>query len=62
MTSVSKAIAGALASILIALLAKWHVVLTPEVSDAVSTILQAVMAAIVGFVVVWHAPSNRPKA
>lgn len=53
--SISKACAGALATGLVALLAKHGVVLNSDVSSAVSVLI----AAAVGFVVVYVSPKNK---
>lgn len=59
LSKVSKAVAGALAGLLIAALAKYNVVLDLETSAAVATLLNAAVAAVLGFVTVYFAPKNK---
>lgn len=56
---VSKAIAGAIVTALVALLAKYSIVLDPEVSSAVGVIVYAVVAAVIGYIGVYFAPKNK---
>lgn len=56
-SSVSKALAGALVSALVAYLGKHGVVLNDEVTGAVSVLV----AALLGFVVVYLSPKNKSK-
>lgn len=53
--AVNKAIAGAVGAALVAFLAKKGIVLGPEVNDAVNVLI----AAVVGFVVVYVSPKNK---
>lgn len=59
LSKVSKAIAGALVTMLVAYLAKHGVTLDPVVSDAVNTLIAALLAAVAGYVTVWLAPKNK---
>lgn len=56
---VSKAIAGSLAAGVVALLAKYSIVLAPEVNSAVSVLLDFVVAAVIGWLAVYWAPKNK---
>lgn len=53
--SVSKAIAGAIVSALVAFAAKHNLVLDSSVTDAVLVLV----AAVVGFAGIWVAPKNK---
>jgi hypothetical protein len=55
LNKVSKAIAGAIATALVGVLASNGIILDPETSNALSVVLTAV----VGFCVVWLAPPNK---
>lgn len=59
LSPVSKAIAGALTAALVALLAKYSVVLAPEVNDAVGVLVYTLVAAAIGYVGVYLAPKNK---
>jgi predicted permease len=54
----SKAIAGAVAALIAALLAKYGISLLPEVSEAVDVLLNAIVALVIGYVGVYIAPKN----
>jgi hypothetical protein len=56
---ISKAIAGALVTIIVGLLTKYGIVLTPEVSGAVDVLLNVVIAGAIGFLGVYFAPKNK---
>lgn len=58
LSNVSKAIAGAVAAALIAVLAKYNVVLDVDQSMAVSVLLNGLVAAVIGYVAVYFAPKN----
>jgi hypothetical protein len=53
--TVSKAIAGAIVTALVALLAQHGVIISPDVNDALNVLL----AALIGFIGVYIAPKNR---
>lgn len=55
-SSISKAVAGAIVTGLVGYLADKNIVIGNEVSDALNVIL----AAIVGFIFVYFAPKNKP--
>lgn len=57
--AVSKALAGAAATLLAVLLLKVGVILTPEVSDAVQVVLEFAFAGVLGFGLVFLAPKNK---
>jgi uncharacterized membrane protein len=57
---VSKAVAGALVTVLVGYIAKHGVTLDPLVVDAIRTIIDAILAALVGFLTVYFAKPNRP--
>jgi hypothetical protein len=59
LAKVSKALAGAGAAIVAALLLKYGVVLPAEVNDALVILLDVVIAAGVGYLTVYAAPKNR---
>lgn len=59
LSNVSKAIAGAVVATLIALLAKYNVVLDVEQSAAVTVLINGVIAAVLGYVAVYFAPKNK---
>ena len=59
MSPIAKAIAGAVAAIIVAALAKYNVVLTPDVNSAIVTLLNAVFAGAIGFLTVYVAPKNK---
>lgn len=57
---VSKAIAGAIAAVLAGLLAKWlGSVYTPELSEAVRSVVDILVTAGLGYLVVYLAPKNK---
>lgn len=57
---VSKAIAGAIAAIVAGFLAKWlGAVYTPELNEAIATIIDVVVTGVLGYVVVYLAPKNK---
>lgn len=58
-SKVSKAIAGALITMLVAYLAKHGFTLDPVVSDALQVIVTAFVTAVVGYVAVYWAPKNK---
>lgn len=58
-SKVSKALAAALVTMLVAYLTKHGVSLNPVVTDAVGTVVDALVSAAAGFVVVWLAPKNK---
>lgn len=58
-SKVSKAVAGALVTMLVAYLAKHGLNLDPVVSDAVNTLAVALVTAAIGYVVVYFAPKNQ---
>jgi hypothetical protein len=53
--TVSKALAGALVTALVAFLVKHGVILDPSVSEAITVLI----AALIGFVVVYISPRNK---
>jgi hypothetical protein len=53
--SVSKALAGALASVIVVFLARYGVVIDNEIAEAISV----VAAAVIGFVIVYVSPKNK---
>lgn len=55
LASVSKAIAGAIVTALVAYLTRKGIVLTPEISEAVTVLV----AAAIGFIGVYISPKNR---
>jgi hypothetical protein len=56
---VSKAIAGAVAGLIIAALARWNINLGGEYADALETLINGVVAALIGYGVVYLAPRNQ---
>lgn len=59
LSKVSKAIAGALVTMLVAYLARHGVTLDPVLGDTVNTLIAELIAAAVGYVAVWLAPKNK---
>ncbi len=59
LAKVSKAIAGGLAAILIVGLSKLGVALAPEFDGALNTVLDTIIAAVIGYVAVYFAPKNK---
>lgn len=57
---VSKAIAGAVVAVIVAALAKYNITLGAEVAGALGVLIDAVAAAVIGYLVVYIAPKNRP--
>ena len=57
----SKAIAGAIVSIIVALFTKYGIVLTPEVADSVRVIIDVLIAALLGYIGVYLAPKNKER-
>lgn len=55
----SKAIAGALAGVLIGLLARYGFNTTEDVNNAIEVIVTALVSAVSGFVVVYFSPKNK---
>lgn len=59
LSKVSKAIAGALVTMLTAYLVKHGVTLEPVVINAISTLAEALVTALVGYLAVYFAPKNK---
>ena len=57
--TVSKAIAGALAALLVGFLAKQGVTVSDEVNGALSVIIDGTLVALIGFLTVYFAPKNK---
>lgn len=57
----SKAIAGAITALIAALLAKYGISLLPEVNEALDVLLNAAIAALIGYVGVYLAPKNAER-
>lgn len=58
--AVSKALAGALAAIVAAQLAKWlGSVYTPELDGAIRILVDVIVTGVIGYVVVYLAPKNK---
>lgn len=58
-SKISKAVAGALVTMLVAYLAKHGLNLDPVVSDALNTLVVALATALAGYVAVYFAPRNK---
>ena len=59
---VSKAIAGAIAAIVAAQLAKWlGSIYTPELDEAIKLIIDLMVTGGIGYLTVWAAPKNKDK-
>lgn len=56
---VSKAVAGALTTLVVAWLVKQGVVLSPEVNDAIGVLIFSLTAAAIGWLGVYLAPKNK---
>lgn len=56
--TISKAVAGAVAALLVGFLAKKNVVLD---EGSLGVVLEGLVAALIGFVTVYFAPKNQPK-
>jgi hypothetical protein len=56
---VSKALAGAGAAILVALLGKLGVMLPAEFSSALEVVLDLIIAALIGYLAVYLVPKNK---
>lgn len=59
LSKVSKAIAGAAAAAIAALLLKYQVVLPAEVNGAIAVVIDFVIAGVIGYVSVYWAPKNK---
>jgi len=58
-SKVSKALAGALVTMLMAYLVKHGVTLEPVVGDSLITLLDALFSAVAGYLAVYWAPKNK---
>jgi hypothetical protein len=59
--SISKAIAGGIAGLLIAELSRYGFHPQPVVVDALGVVMTAIVGYVAGHVVVWAAPANKPR-
>lgn len=55
---ISKAVAGALAGVIIAALAKYNINLGGEFAAGLEVVINGIVAALIGYVVVYFAPRN----
>ena len=57
--TVSKAIAGAIAALIVGLLARQDITLSDEMNGALSVIVDGTVVALIGFLTVYFAPKNK---
>lgn len=58
-SAVSKAIAGAIITTLVAYLMKHGITLEPVVTDSLATLLDTLLSALFGYLAVYLAPKNK---
>jgi uncharacterized protein YacL len=59
LSSVSKAVAGALVTMIVAYLVKHGITLEPVVTSALGTLIDALVTALAGYLAVYFAPKNK---
>lgn len=59
LSSVSKALAGALVTMLVAYLMKHGITLEPTVTSSLTVVVEAAVSALGGFLAVYFAPKNQ---